>query len=316
VGKHQADRQSPAQLLAIGRSDCDISLAMLIHHVRRALPIPLTLALLSLVITATTARAQSGAELLFKPWATGQRLEGQAEATFLNDGHTKNANDFQLSYYNTSGRLRLWPEQKADPRFGYNITYLNTDTNDPALPSHMIDTSVAVGTGIADVSGWRAGDHAGPGLRGGRRVRRRQRLVRQGGPAGRARHRRDQLDRHRARLRRQSHVRAGHPAAGFPVHETAGHHAAAGAGIPVQLGRVEADTGAQPDDHRQVGHPRRRRRADRLHGVQELWRVRQLCLASRGIPLGPDRQLAGPAVVPAAPAPSWACAGPRRNGRA
>src|SRR3954453_14278214 len=132
---------------------------MLIHYVRRALPV----ALLGIVITATTAHAQTGAELLFKPWATGQRIEGQAEATFLNDGHTKNANDFQLSYYNTNGRLRIWPEQRADPRFGYNITYLNADTNDPALPSHMTDVSVAVGTGIADVSGWRAGITLGLG---------------------------------------------------------------------------------------------------------------------------------------------------------
>jgi len=111
---------------------------------------------LTLVFTAPL-RAQSGPELLFKPWPTGQRLEGQADATFLNDGHTKNADDYQLSFYNTQGRLRLWPEQKADPRIGYNVTYLDVSTNDPALPSHMVDTSFAFGTGIADISGWRAG---------------------------------------------------------------------------------------------------------------------------------------------------------------
>jgi hypothetical protein len=132
---------------------------MVIHPERRAL----LLVLLAFFVMSTKARAQSGPELLFKPWATGQRLEGQADATFLKNGHTNNGDDFQLSYYNTQGRLRIWPEQKADPRIGYNITYLNTDTNDPALPSHMVDTSVAIGTGIADISGWRAGLTVGIG---------------------------------------------------------------------------------------------------------------------------------------------------------
>src|SRR6478672_1976814 len=99
---------------------------MLTHFVRRAWFV----GLISIVASAS-ALAQTGPELLFKPWPTGQRLEAEADATFLADGHTNNGDDFQLSYYSTAGRLRLWPEQKADPRFGYDITYIHTDTNDP-----------------------------------------------------------------------------------------------------------------------------------------------------------------------------------------
>src|SRR5262249_33452209 len=118
-----------------------------------------------LIVVLASARAlgQSGPELLFKPWPTGQRFEGQADGVFLADGETKNADQFQLNYYSASGRVRLWPEQRADPRFGFDITYITTNTNDPALPSHMSDESFAFSTGVADINGWRAGITLGLG---------------------------------------------------------------------------------------------------------------------------------------------------------
>jgi hypothetical protein len=94
---------------------------------------------------------------MVRPWPAGQRVEAQGGATFLDDGHTRNADDLRLSYYESTGRVRLLPSERADPRFGYEGKYIKLDTNDPALPSKLCDTSVAFGMGVADVDGWLAG---------------------------------------------------------------------------------------------------------------------------------------------------------------
>lgn len=131
------------------------------HHNGRILPI------LSLLVLwpATCLWAQTGPELLLKPWPTGQRVQAQGEFALLNSGSTRNSDDFQLSFYDTSGRVRLLPGQRADPRLGWNYTDLNT-SGDSALPSHLIDTSVGFGIGVADWSGWLAGITLGIGYAG------------------------------------------------------------------------------------------------------------------------------------------------------
>src|ERR1051325_4923963 len=115
------------------------------------------------VAIASFANAQTGPELLSRPWPKGQIVEANGGVTLLNEGSTRHASDFKLTFYESQGRMRLFPEERADPRFGYDVTYLNVDTNDPALPSKLLDTSVAFGMGVADVEGWLAGVTVGVG---------------------------------------------------------------------------------------------------------------------------------------------------------
>jgi hypothetical protein len=118
-----------------------------------------------LLVFSSAAMAQTGAELLLRPWPKGQMLQLEGSAMVAGNGSTRNSDDFDISFYDTAGRLRLFPEQRADPRFGWNYTHINT-SGDPALPSNMIDTSVAFGMGIADWNGWLAGITVGLGYAG------------------------------------------------------------------------------------------------------------------------------------------------------
>ena len=111
------------------------------------------------------AFSQTGPDVLLKPWRTGEWIQSQGDFRIQNEGSTKNSNDFRLTTYDLSGRMRLMPGEKADPRMGFNYTEFNTD-GDPALPSHMIDTSANVGVGIADWNGWLAGITIGAGYAG------------------------------------------------------------------------------------------------------------------------------------------------------
>ena len=121
----------------------------------------------------SSARAQTGPELLIKPWPRDQIIEADAQADFYNETNTNNPSaagsgraTLSLSEYDTEGRLRFFPRDenvRADPRFGYNLIYLHLNTNDPRLPKELTEESIAIGTGIADVSGWQAGITVGAG---------------------------------------------------------------------------------------------------------------------------------------------------------
>ena len=154
-------------MLASHRRDCDIPQHMLnrLERFRRLIKTSALVLGIGLTI-AGRAGAQTGPELLVKTWPKGELFEGQADATFLNDGHTEHGNEFQLGIYQASGRVRLYPTQRADPRFGFDTTLIDVHTNDPGLPSKLVDTSVAFGIGVADNDGWLAGLSLGVGYAG------------------------------------------------------------------------------------------------------------------------------------------------------
>src|SRR4051812_47409100 len=106
----------------------------------------LAVLVVTLASFAPLTRAQTGPELLLKPWPKGERVQVEGQAMFLNEGSTRASDDFRLSIYDTSGRVRIFPDHRADPRLGWNYTDINT-SGDPTLPSHLIDTSVELGTG-------------------------------------------------------------------------------------------------------------------------------------------------------------------------
>lgn len=114
---------------------------------------------------SSLAVAQTGPELLIKPWPTGQQFQSQGEITLVNHGSTHHSDDFDISFYDISGRLRLLSDWKADPRFGFNYTQIHT-SGDPAVPGNMVDTSLGFGMGVADWEGWQAGVTLGVGYAG------------------------------------------------------------------------------------------------------------------------------------------------------
>ncbi|HEX8522403.1 MAG TPA: hypothetical protein VF669_09115 [Tepidisphaeraceae bacterium] len=117
--------------------------------------------------------AQTGPALLLKPLLSKDEfLEARAEAMEFDKGRTDRSfggggagdDDFRLSLYRTSGRLR---EQRENfiPRVGwdFNLYRLHTDAR---LPRELMDSSVAIGLELPTVSGWRGGLTVGVGYAG------------------------------------------------------------------------------------------------------------------------------------------------------
>jgi hypothetical protein len=110
--------------------------------------------------------AQTGAALLLNPLLSEQeKVEGRADALFFNDGQTDHDNDFGLSIYQTTGRVRERRENFI-PRIGWDATYLDLDTHEPGLPGQLLDASVGIGVDINTFKGWRGGLALGLGYAG------------------------------------------------------------------------------------------------------------------------------------------------------
>src|SRR5687767_7241930 len=91
-------------------------------------------------LTAANALAQSGPSLLIKPWPKEQFIESSTDALFFFDSTIKdNGGEYNLRTYESIGRIRLLPGNIASPRIGYEITYLDINSDDPRLPRHLSD---------------------------------------------------------------------------------------------------------------------------------------------------------------------------------
>ena len=98
---------------------------------------PIRLILLGCVTVAVmsaVARAQSGAGLLLKPWATDQAVETTTDSYFLNAEHSAGGDSLQLSEYDATGRFRIQPGNLVSPRIGYDFTFLNSSSGAAWFP--------------------------------------------------------------------------------------------------------------------------------------------------------------------------------------
>lgn len=121
---------------------------------------------LVLVLASSTARAQSGAGLLLKPWATDQAVETTTDSYFLNAEHSGGGDSLQLSDYESTGRFRLQPGSLISPRIGYDFTFLNSSSRLGVVPKDLTDLSIGVGTAVGQYNGWVAGMTLGVGYAG------------------------------------------------------------------------------------------------------------------------------------------------------
>jgi hypothetical protein len=125
------------------------------------------LAAASLLFFASAVFGQSGPTLLIKPWPKEQFIESSADALFFLDSTIKeNGNRYNLDAYESIGRIRLLPGNIASPRVGYEVTYLDINSNDRRLPRHLSDQSIAAGFAFAKFEGWIAGATLGVGYAG------------------------------------------------------------------------------------------------------------------------------------------------------
>lgn len=124
-----------------------------------------------IVIVALTANAfaQTGPALLLQSWPDANtHAQVRSDSFFFADGDTDGpagADDFDLAIYDVSARVN--PDPAADVvRFGFDMTYMDIDSNDPAIPSRLVDQSIAASFGIARQNNWEIGAVVGVGFAG------------------------------------------------------------------------------------------------------------------------------------------------------
>ena len=119
-----------------------------------------------LLVQASITFAQSGAELLVRPFREGTNYEAEATAYRLFEGETDNAGaDYQLTLYEASGRMRE-DKPRGIPRFGFEFAHLAVGTEDPAIPDRLTDVSAAVALPVPTAYGFTGGMAIGIGYAG------------------------------------------------------------------------------------------------------------------------------------------------------
>src|SRR5688572_29219764 len=113
-----------------------------------------------------SALAQTGADLLIRPFAEDVRYEIEATGYPIFDGHTDNAGaDYDLTLYEVRGRSKE-DEPRHVPRFGFDFAHLDVGGNDPALPERLTDVSAAVAFRVPTAYGFKGGIAIGGGYAG------------------------------------------------------------------------------------------------------------------------------------------------------
>jgi len=122
------------------------------------------------LLFATAARAQTGPELLLSTFAEGKNANVEADAVLLREGESDNGGeDFGLQIYNARGRFKLDLDRvvpginRAQPRGGFDYTYLHVDDDAEVVPDDLTDASVAFGMGVFAQGDWVAGITVGVG---------------------------------------------------------------------------------------------------------------------------------------------------------
>jgi hypothetical protein len=123
------------------------------------------LILVSIALTATSARAQTGTALLLKPLLSeDENLESRGDALFLGSAKAEDV-DFDMSIFEASGRFRERRENFI-PRIGWDVSWYNLRSDTPALDQDLLDASLGIGLEVGQISGWRAGLALGIGYAG------------------------------------------------------------------------------------------------------------------------------------------------------
>jgi hypothetical protein len=110
------------------------------------------------------AAAQTGAELLVRPFEEGDNFELNADAVLPATGEDDDGGDLTVNVYEVAARAREVRE-KTIPRFGFDYVMLDTDS-DADLPERLVDTAVAAGVALPDLGGFVGGLTVGVGYAG------------------------------------------------------------------------------------------------------------------------------------------------------
>ena len=123
-------------------------------------------------LAALPATAQTGAELMLKPFAEGKTVELGAEAMLINNGAIKTVGGGDMDIYDAWGRWRVTGEDQRNVTVGFTVTYLDLEVPAAAAAvvgatiDRLVDQNVAVGFAVGEVMGWQLDAVAGIGHTG------------------------------------------------------------------------------------------------------------------------------------------------------
>ncbi|MFA7236356.1 MAG: hypothetical protein WC058_05785 [Phycisphaeraceae bacterium] len=106
------------------------------------------------LLIGSTARAQTDATLWVTPWLENSHADVSGQAMIFNQGHTDANGKFGLGIYQSQGRARIDPANADSPVFGYDVTYLDIDSNDPRLPERLTNQRLAAGAHLGELDKW------------------------------------------------------------------------------------------------------------------------------------------------------------------
>jgi hypothetical protein len=125
----------------------------------------LTIVSISL-LAATVASAQTGSALVIQPWYPDMLVEAGGSVTVFDDGQSEQGFDVDLIMVESAGRARLPEDADLRLSFGYDLTYIDIDGNDPRLPGQLTDQSVGFGLRVGEYEGWTIDVTGGVGFAG------------------------------------------------------------------------------------------------------------------------------------------------------
>lgn len=127
---------------------------------------------IALLAAPVAAFAQSGAELLLKPWEKGQLIEARADVIFQDGGKFDDEGlsdlDFRLTHYESEGRVRILRGNVASPRIGWDFVRLHMDSDVNLFDEDdLVDHSASAGVFLHQFkTGWILGATFGAGYAG------------------------------------------------------------------------------------------------------------------------------------------------------
>jgi hypothetical protein len=131
--------------------------------------------IVALLASASVASAQTGPELLLKPFAKDKNYDLSARTAYFFDAESKDIAgnpDVQVNTLDINGRMKLDLDfvdksiNRAQPRAGFALKQLVVDVDGLFLPKTFTDLSVGAGLGIAAGEKWKAGLALGVGYAG------------------------------------------------------------------------------------------------------------------------------------------------------
>ena len=114
----------------------------------------LSAALFGLIVFASQGLAQTGPDLIVKPWNDGQMFDTSTDAVLESSGPEREAphDDVQLNSYHAFGRYRVLPDKDWSPVIGYDVSYFDVNSHDKGLPNHLWDTEVGFAQPVATIN--------------------------------------------------------------------------------------------------------------------------------------------------------------------